>query len=384
LRRPLYKQIYDELRQKILNHEFAANQQLPTEAELASMFGVSLITSKRALMELEREGLIYRKRGSGSFVRPRAKFASLSPGDQKDRRVAIVLPLRELDSTGLLDYIRGAAEAFETRGYYLSVHGTGYSVPEEEIVQLSSLPKKGVKGVIFYPIRNDMNAVELFALVMNGYPVVTIDKYFDGFPIKYVAADNVDGGYQAAAHLIRLGHTRIAFVAHNGLDKATTIKNRFFGYCKALQEHGIRIESKLTVTNVSSHWPANDRKESYCRLVDELMKRDVTAVQAENDLVAIEVLKACLVLGLKVPEDLSIIGFDNTELSSHVDVPLTSVEQNFYLIGKTAAELLMEGIESGSIQSGPVLTPVRLVVRQSTGPCKRVALNERPEERSSG
>lgn len=384
MRRPLYKQIYDELRQKILNHEYAVNQQLPTEAELASMFGVSLITSKRALTELEREGLIYRKRGSGSFVRPRVNFASLGYADQKDRRVAIVLPLREHDSTGMLEYIRGASEAFETRGYYLSVHGTGYAVPEDEIVQLSSLSKKGVRGVIFYPIRNDINAVELFALVMNGYPVVTIDKYFDGFPIKYVAADNIDGGYKAATHLIRFGHKRIAFVAHNGLDNATTTKNRYFGYCKALQEHGIRIESQLTVTNVSSYWLDNNRKESYCRLVDDLMKRDVTAVQAENDLVAIEVLKACLDLGLKVPEDLSIIGFDNTDLSSHVDVPLTSVEQNFYLIGKTAAELLMEGIESGSIQSGPVLTPVRLVVRQSTGPSKKVSPNERLEERNSG
>jgi DNA-binding LacI/PurR family transcriptional regulator len=271
--------------------------------------------------------------------------------------------LKEYDSTGLLEYIRGATELLSRHGYYLSVHTTSRA-GSDELNVLRNLVKQGISGIIYYPIRSDMNMTELFALAMNGYPLVTIDKYFDGFPIKYAASDNIDGGYKAVSHLIENGHKRIAFVAYNGFETATTIKNRYFGYCKALQENGLPIESHLTITKLTGLYA--DPKDRYHRLIVDLMNKGVTAVLAENDLIAIDLLKACIDLGIQVPRQLSIVGFDNTELSAHLDVPLTSVAQDFYNIGRAAASLLMEGLEQGTISSGPCLLPVRLVVRQST------------------
>src|SRR5690242_18519328 len=118
---PLYARIVDELRQKIRNNEYEPNDQLPTEKELASQYDVSLITSKRALVELEKEGLIYRKRGSGSYVKPVARTPATAMDSSVTPVIGMILPSDKSESR-LLEYINGASDYLNARNCYVAVH----------------------------------------------------------------------------------------------------------------------------------------------------------------------------------------------------------------------------------------------------------------------
>lgn len=380
----LYKQIIDYLKEKINSGEIQPNKKIPTEKELAEQFDVSRITSKRALEELCKEGLIYRVQGSGSFVTPREEksepvktIASSTFGQQKI--ISIVLPFKA--SMGkLVDAIRGATDFLYSKGYYLGVHNTSRDLHQEKIT-LTRLVKDGVHGIIYYPLSDSKNLEVMSALCMNNYPIVSIDKYFDSLPVSSVVSDNFNGGYMITSYLIRLGHERIAFVSDAHIEGATSIRDRYFGYCKALKDHNINIDHDIINIGFYDILKQQDpvlmnsaRNNNYTidktylsNIVRNLLLQGVTAIQAINDDIGTYIEKVCLEMGVRVPEDLVITGFDNIELSEHVDVPLTTVAQDFYEIGKRAAEIVVEYIEGGRVECTKETIPVNVIERSSSG-----------------
>jgi len=375
--KPLYSVIYDHLKEQIESGHYAADQQLPTETELADMFQVSRITSKRALSELERDGYIVRRRGSGSYVKPKSERKPLqfsepgalsvvhpSPG-QRPKIVAMVLPFT--DSTGLTGYIRGASDYLDETGYYLSIHTTSEN-PYKEREHLETLPGKGISGIIFYPIEDIKNLAAVHKMYMDRFPIVTIDKYYECLPVASVVSDNFGGGYAVTKRLIELGHRKIAFISSVSIESTTSVRNRYYGYCRALRDGGLTIESDLVVLDFVQQTVGDTERKFLRKQLERLLQLKITAVQAENDLLAIDLLKTALELGLKVPEDLSIAGFDNNEISRHLDIPMTTVEQNFYAIGRKAAEMIVRSIESNEIIEEKIVMPVKLIERPSIGP----------------
>jgi len=359
--RPLYSKIFDDLKAKIVSGEYAAEQQLPTEIELAEMYGVSRITSKRALIELEREGLIYRKRGSGSFVK---KFEPQSqPSELNGKIISMVLPY--VVANGLLGYIQGATEYLDQKGFYLTIHSSNWS-KEREKEFLTSLPRKGTAGILLYPVSTLKNLETVYALHMNRFPIVTFDQYYDHVPIGSVVSNNFKGGYLACSKLLELGHRRIAFVSSIGIEYRSSVRDRFFGYCNALKDAGIEVDLDIIVQDFSDRYESKDRQECARSLVAELKAKGVTAIQSEHDLLAVDLLRAALELNVRVPEQLSIVGFDNHDISSSVEVPITTISQNFYDIGRRAAETIVDLIENGwgSVQSKTEID-VEWIERQS-------------------
>jgi DNA-binding LacI/PurR family transcriptional regulator len=360
--KPLYSKIYETLKERIENRDYLPGEQLPTESELTVMFQVSRITVKRALDDLEQQGYIYRIKGSGSYVN--GPGGSGSAARLMQRMIAFILPSE--GASGIGGYVSGASKELESRGYYLSIHTTNES-PAKERELLESLPKNGIQGIIFYPINGRTNLDAVYTLYMNGFPIVTIDKYYEGIPVGSVVADNQAGGYMAASRLAQLGHSRIAFVSSVSLDSATSVKNRYIGYCRALKDHGLLLDPELVVLDYIEELGRMGEQPFYEQLVHRLMRLKVTAVQAENDHVAIKLLLAAASLDLKVPEQLSIVGFDNNELAEHVDIPLTTVEQQFKEIGRKAAELIVHALETGQYPDARHEIPVLWKERASTG-----------------
>lgn len=366
--KPLYAVIFDHLKQKIENGEYLPEQQIPTEVELAEQFGVSRITSKRALIELERDGLIYRKRGSGSFVKRREESDQvLAETSVQGAQNIISMILPYMATNTLLDYIRGASDLLESRGYYLSIHSTDWSKDKEKEL-LTRLPKQGFVGIILYPLSTIGNIEIINALHLNDYPLVTIDQYFDSIRLDSVVSDNFAGGYEVASKLIELGHERIAFVSSVSIEYRSSVRDRYFGYCKALRDHGLPIDSSIVVTDFSAKIYSPEKQSFYLNLVKDMLQQGVTAIQAEHDLLAVDIVRTALDLGVSIPDELSIAGFDNHEISQHVEIPLTTVIQNNYEIGRTAAELILSKIETGETDLHRVKVPVELVERQSTAP----------------
>lgn len=369
---PLYRVMMDELKSQISSGHYAPEAQLPTEAELSSTFGVSRITTRRALEELERDGFIYRVKGSGSFVKPRQRGQEQRSVGM-DKMISLILPSE--DDRGTMGYIRGASDWLNANNYYLSIHQSDYDSQKERDL-LEMLIRKGIAAIILYPRNDQTNYDILHRLCLEDYPIVTIDKYFDSLPVGAVVSDNFSGSYQAVSRLIELGHRKIAFLTAVSIESTSSVRNRYFGYCQALKDHGLPVDSRYIRLNMKDYREKVGFERFYNELLDSYRTEGVTAVQTENDLIAANLLNRCLERGIRIPEDISIIGFDNNPVTEHVIIPLTTVEQNFYEIGRQAAEHVVNWLERGKQTPDRTLIPVKLVERDTTAAAPRGKVTE--------
>lgn len=349
----LYNKIVRYLKLKIESGEVQPNEKLPTEAELAKLFGVSRITSKRALQELEKQQLIIRRRGSGSYVGPPQKIIPVLK-KRPSHVVALAIPY-DISNIRLLEILKGATSLFRHNGYLLTVLNTG-SDPEDER-KLFGYDYHNFCGIIYYPNYTIKSLDLIYHLYLNRYPLVTIDKYLPDVPVSYVTSDNVEGARQSASYLIQLGHRNIGFMLASDLTAASSVRQRFFGYCTALHEHGIPLREDFV------RLPAGP--EEMENLIRTWIDKGVTAIQTENDDVAIQIIHACEKLQIAIPEKLSLIGYDNRVTDRFIKPTLTTVEQNYYAIGKQAAKLLLSQMNACKLPQSQCLIPSKLIVRES-------------------
>jgi LacI family transcriptional regulator len=202
----------------------------------------------------------------------------------------------------------------------------------------------------------------LRSLLEEDVLVVLIDRRVPGIDVDVVLSDNRQGGYLATRHLIDLGHSRIACLA--GPSNVTPSSERVTGYLQALREAGLAPDEKLIVSG-------NFRAESGFQIIQDLLRlpEPPTAVFASNDLMAIGAMRAAAQNGLRVPEDISIVGFDDIELASYVIPALTTVRQPKSEMGKAAVELLIRQTKTGKGSADYTMLENKLIIRDSTGKC---------------
>lgn len=359
----LYEQIAQQYRDKILNNDYKADEKLPTGREIAEEFGVSLITSKRALEELKKEGLIYRTRGSGTFVsnlpHEGNQLGLEVNKSKKSKTIAIVIP----NDSALSDFmysVRGACAAINERGYNTSVY-SAHKTAEEEKEVLSKLYEEQVLGVVLYPLSNSKIVDLLIKFSLDCFHVVAIDKYFEGVPMSYVVSDNFDGMYKSVKYLYKLGHRNIALVSDASIEGASSVKDRYFGYCKALKDVGLPIVLDNLIIDYNK-----EATTVYEDMITNFIEKEVTAIIAIDDIVASFLLRAAIDLGVKVPEELSIMGFDDGDLAKTVQVPLTTVAQDFFEMGHIAASMIIERDNGFKDFIRQVKLPTRIIEREST------------------
>lgn len=189
-------------------------------------------------------------------------------------------------------------------------------------------------------------------------PFVFVNRYLKDLSVPSVLSDNTGGAFKMTKYLIGLGHSRIAFV--RGLPDTTTSQDRESGYRQCLTVHGLEIQEQLLA---QGHYTRQGAREAAARLL-QLPARP-TAIFCANDYMAFGALDAASDLGFRVPEDVSIVGFDNIELSSLKAISLTTVEQPIAEMARRAMEILLDLIESDASPQEPwveVYEP-RLVVR---------------------
>lgn len=357
------------------------NQQIPTEKELAQHFQVSRITTKRALEELERSGYIYRKRGSGSFVKERDGTSGQESLDRVDRIstkkiISMIFPYT-MDN-GYAGFLKGVSDQLEAKGFYLSVHSSDWN-PYKERELLLRLPEEGFDGVILYPYSSIDNMDIVYSLMLRGYPLVLIDQYYPNMNVWSVVSDNQRGGYIGTEHFITLGHQRIAYVSSIDLHMRTSVRDRFFGYGQALRDYGLVLDPHLCVFNFYESVNEENKVAYYQHLIHNLLSRGATAIMAEHDELALDLMRACAKGGILVPEHLSIIGFDDIELAEHHDTPLTTIAQHYYEIGRLAAEGMTLQVNSPEhlhrTEEKQQTVPVTLKRRESTAPRKEMIYN---------
>ncbi|HJZ48205.1 MAG TPA: substrate-binding domain-containing protein, partial [Roseiflexaceae bacterium] len=267
-----------------------------------------------------------------------------------------------------LDILISVEHAAKSRGYQVS-----FAYAEESLEQqdrdINRLHEDRVAGLIIFPVSDVAYDESIWRLHAEGVPFVLVDRYFPDLDCDYVVADNMGGGYRATEHLIILGHTRIGFIySSKGSLLTTSVRDRWEGYRRALHEYGQPYDETLVF-----QWPAVSQS-STSDIADQFLLRGdrPSAVFAVNDAVALELLRTAQRVGLRVPEDLALVGFDDLNFAAHLSPPLTTVAQPRMDVGLRAGHLLLNRIEGHGGPPRHIELPTSLIVRESCGARQRV------------
>jgi DNA-binding LacI/PurR family transcriptional regulator len=202
----------------------------------------------------------------------------------------------------------------------------------------------------------------LAAAIRGGLPVVVVDEPIAGLPpVHTVIMDDYAGGYQAGSYLVALGHRRIAFVS--GPSELGSVQERHRGYCDALRKGGIDPDQQITL---SGHFTEQFGMSALPHLL--AAAEPPTAAFVPSDYIALGVLSAAEANGIRVPQDLSIVGFDDIRFSQYVRPRLTTIRSPLDRLAQTGVDLLFERLGGEDPQARTEVLPVELVVRESAAP----------------
>lgn len=366
--RTLYQMVIDDILASIRSGAFSFDQPICTESKLMERLGVSRITARRAMTELENRGVLYRKRGVGSFV-SRDIYQISAPPASVSRVFAFVFPF-DLSRSGLSTAIQAATRALQERGYTASVYITEEDAAVRGRTVLGQLIESDIAGVAYYPKTSDIHQTLLDRLVFAGRPVVVIDLPVSCRYISSVSSDNYGGNEMLMEHLLSLGHRRIAYVSGLQPEARRTLCDRFDAYVLAMDRAGLRVDHNLiitTLTEESRRSPGeNGARTQVHDTVQALVARGATAALCEHDQLAFELVMACQELGVQVPEQLSVCGFDNSEWANILPGGITTVAQDMDMVGRRTAELLLSGLDAPLSSAQRITVPTRLVLGGTT------------------
>ncbi|MWV45920.1 GntR family transcriptional regulator [Paenibacillus sp. HJL G12] len=369
-REPLYIQIQNHFKQLISTRQLAPDDRIPTEKELIDQFQVSRITVANALADLANEGWIYRIPGRGSYVkgipesyiknaRGGAVISEVHAGNAP--KIGLIFP--SIEDFFAIQMVRGIRNALKDSKYSLIVMFT-YNSKELEKEAIREL-RSSVDGLIIFPVDAEVYNEEIIALKMENYPFVLLDRHLPGVETNVVLSDPLQGSILAVEHLWNQGHRSIAICSDTPMP-TVTVEERIQGYNEALKQKGALINPALILTDFSIlDAPYKDDYALY-RFIKSKM---ATAYIALNCKLGVHIWSVARKAGLRVPEDVSIITFDNPSPMLEELSAFTFIDQNEERMGFEAASRLLdilEDPESTPKYSKTVLQP-ELVVNLTTG-----------------
>lgn len=351
-----YSKLTEDLKQLILNGEIVPGDKLPSENELSARYRISRHTVRKALSILENEGYIYAMHGKGTFC------SELARHSKKSRNIAVV-------TTYLTDYIfprviQGIDQVLTDHGYSIILKNTKNS-RNAEARCLEDLLQKDIDGMIIEPSKSEIfcqHAALYEKMDEYQIPYVFIQGYYEQMRDKpRVIMDDCKGGYLITQHLISLGHKKIL-----GVFKADDIqgRERHRGYVYALQEAGVMYDPDMVIwfhTEDRAIKPFKALKD----MVNQQKKFD--SVICYNDQIAVEIISALEDCGLKVPEDVSVTGYDNSYIAQNYKIKLTTIAHRQEELGRIAAELLLKIISNPEeqVQAQQIIVDPELIIRDS-------------------
>ncbi len=333
---PKYLIIASALRDEIKSGQYTDGKMLPTEEQLSDRFSASRQTVRQALSVLVAEGLITKLRGSGSRVRTQDEPV-------RSGNIAIV-------ATYISDYIFPGilreAEAVLAKNKYSAILAATHNSIFSERNILTDLLAKPIDGMLVEGTKTALPNpnLDLYrALMERGIPIVFFNGYYadlDGTVSVY--ADNFGGGYELVRYLLKHGHTAIS-----GIFKSDDIQGhqRYAGYITALRDAGHMIPDQCVF------WYTTESRDEL--FTDELASKlsECSAVVCYNDEIALRLIPLLHSRGVKVPEEISIVSFDNSSLSEISPVKITSLSYGDQNIGRVAAEKLMRRLAGEAAES---------------------------------
>jgi GntR family transcriptional regulator of arabinose operon len=367
-----HRSIFDTLKQQIDDGHYVNGKRLPSEAELAKRFGVSRPTASRALRELQHLGIIDRRAGSGSYLnqRPAAAVSKLT-------KATFGLLVPGLGDTEIMDPICNEITRFsQSLGSAVLWGDTVVSVTtgEDALELCRQYIERKVDGVFFAPIeaiadRETINK-EICCMLSNAsIAVVLLDRDVLEFPqrsqLDLVGIDNFTAGFVLMEHLIAHGDREFRFLARPNYPATTDL--RLAGCREAMHRAGLSQTQPLA-------WFGDPTDSDF---IKEMLSPDLPdAVLCSNDQTAAKLIQTLSSMGLSLPRDVRVVGFDDVKYATLLTVPLTTIRQPYRAIGQAAVRTMQKRIHHPDRAPQQVLLPFNLIIRNSCG------CGERPLEQA--
>ncbi|MEV0095616.1 LacI family DNA-binding transcriptional regulator [Streptomyces sp. NPDC050738] len=329
----------------------------PTIVSIAERAGVSIASVSRVLNGLTVRADTLRRVEEAvaelGYV-PNAVARSLKGG----RTRQLTFAMEDIGNPVYVTMVREIQAVTKAAGYRLLLHSTD-AVVEDELAVIRSLSDRTSDGLILCPIR----ITDAYVRTLNSAaaPVVVIGSLPEGVPIDSVRADSVLGAAMAVQHLHMTGRRRIAFV--NGPSDTVPGRNRMAGYRQGLADCALPYDASLVVST-------DFATESGARAAESLLAAAPDAIFCANDQLAVGAIRTLHTRSVRVPDDIAVVGMDDSALAQAAWPPLTSVDLGSAERGRRAAELLLARLGHGTAPETPQHTTAipRLVVRSSTAP----------------
>ena len=331
-----------------------------TVVDIARELGISPMTVSRVVSGHQQVSDDTRRRVLAKVkelnYRPNRSARSMVTG--RSNMIGLVIP--DISHSFYAEITRGIQDVIEQHGFNLLLCNTNRD-PETELREIEALLSARVDGLIIASERPEPSWKSYAQLKQQGVRFVLIDRFFEKLACPVFATDDFEAGRLATAHLLQLGHRRIAHIQGPPISAA---RLRLDGYLRALKSAGIKANEEWIV-------PGNFRlaeSREAARFLLCLRNRP-TAIVAANDNSAFGAIRACREAGLTVPENISVAGIGNVEGEQHPNPFLTTIHWDRLELGRAAGRALLAGIQSNlPMEAGRTVFPPSLLIRQSSGP----------------
>lgn len=333
---------------------------MPNIKDVAEEAGVSVATVSRVIRNQSTVTEITRNRVLRAIevldYHPNAFARNLR--SRKSKIIMVIVP--DIGNTFFHEILNGIQSIANANGYQVLISDMANNA-KTEIQYLNALSQKLVDGVISLSATAARSMLER---ISEKFPLVVACQYLEDSPVPNVTIDNIDAAKTIVRYLIDNGHTRIAHLT--SFPDMLLYRDRMNGYFKALAENDLPIDLEL----VKYDDPSIDGGKRQMELLLEL-KKPITAVFAAGDTMAIGALKALKAAGKRVPEDVSVVGFDNIEISSIFEPTLSTINQPKRLMGEMAMKKLLKIIRGEKLKNLQDILNYDLVIRESSGAIRR-------------
>lgn len=355
--------VKESIKSKIIEGIYVPNQKIHSESQLMKQFGVSRHTVRLAIGELAAEGWLYREQGSGTFCADRSAYTDQSTS-RLENNIAII-------TTYISDYIfpsiiRGAEARLSEEGYQVSIFSTNNDSNIEKTI-LEKILSQNFDGVIVEPTRSTFSNPNIgyyLELERLSIPYIMINAFYEELEPVSIVMDDEAGGFLQTDHLIKNGHKKIL-----GFFKTDDIqgKRRMKGFLKAFRKNNLPIIPDCLITYSTEEKDTKPAQE----LERILSKQEATGIVCYNDELAMKLIQVLRQMKKRIPEDISIVGYDDSILAQVSEVKLTTISHPKSKMGEDAALKIINLINSkqnktDSHHAHSITYNPELIIRSST------------------
>ena len=350
-----YQELIDYVYNLIDDGTLKSGDRLFSENELSAMFHISRQTVRRAIGELEENGVVKRIRGSGTYIGDNRQ-----ENLKKRNRIAVVTTY--VDSYIFPKTIQGIEKVLSEHGYFVQIAFTNNTLEREKSVLEDMISQDDVAGVIVEGTKSGLPNPNLFLyrkLMKQRIPILFFNTFYPELDVPHVSLNDVEAGSKAVQFLIEKGHKDIGAILK--LDDGQG-RLRYLGYLNAMEAAGLPVKDSRMI------WIDTEESRQLSLCMDRILSRleGCSAVLCYNDQVAFQLIHLLRERKIAIPEQLAVISIDDSDLARHSEVPITSLPHPKEKLGETAANHLLEML-NGRYKNATFEFSTRVVERESTG-----------------